>query len=727
MLTKEPKWIRPAEDPGDIVPEFDRTFHTKEQISSAFLTITGMGAYVAQLNGTRVGDYIMAPGFTSYNDRLQVQTYDVTDLLKDNADNTLQVLLGKGWYRSRLVGWQESKTQDALRRNPAGLLAELEISYENGGCDRILTDENWKVRESKVRFSEIYDGEIYDASFEAKKEEAAVVFDGPDDTLIDQEGEEVHEMERFAVCRVIRTPAGETVLDFGQVITGYVQVCVTAAAGETVDLSFGEVLDRDGNFYNANYRSAKAQYHYTCKDGKQTYHPLLTFFGFRYARVNEFPGGPEAAKAENFTGIAVYSDMKRTGYLASSDPLLNRLFSNAVWSQKGNFLDVPTDCPQRDERLGWTGDAQVFVQTACYNFDTERFFEKWLNDMAADQRADGEVGFVIPDLIKAEKCSAGWGDAVTIVPWTVYMTFGNARVLSDRFENMKAWVDYITGVTKKEGLWTGGEHFADWLGLDAPVGSYKGSTREDLIASAYYAYSTELLIKTGKVLGENVARYEVLYDKIKTAFRKEYPEYKTQTECVLAAWFRLAEDPQAAADQLARMVEEAGVQLKTGFVGTPYLLHVLSTYGHTDLAYSLLLRKEYPSWLYPVLKGATTIWEHWDGIMEDGNFWSADMNSFNHYAYGSVLDWVYGVAAGIKPVEDAPGFEKVLIAPHPDSRIGWLEASYESRYGLIRSRWEYTDGAVRYEITTPVEAEIVIDGVYRVVKPGNYTFYSDAK
>ena len=727
MYNFEPKWIRPAEDMQDVVPQFEKRFRTKDQIEAAYLSITGLGVYVAQVNGGRVGEYIMAPGWTSYKNRLQVQTYDVTDLLKEGADNVLTVLLGKGWYRSRLVGWQACPTQDEMRKKPAGLLAELEICYANGASDRIVSDGSWTVKESQVRFSEIYDGEIYDASFEAKTCTGAVEFDGPDETLIDQEGEEILEVERVNAARIFRTPAGDTIVDFGQEVTGYVEVCVNAAKGETVDLSFGEVLDKDGNFYNENYRSAKAQYHYTCKDGQQTYKPLLTFFGFRYVRINEFPGGPAAACKENFKAIVVSSDLKRTGYLNSSDPLLNRLFENTIWSQKGNFLDVPTDCPQRDERLGWTGDAQVFAKAACYNYDTERFYRKWLNDLAADQRADGGVGFVIPDLLQADQPSAGWGDAATIVPWTVYLMYGDAGILSDQFETMKAWVGYITSATKKEGLWTGGSHFADWLGLDAPVGSYKGSTREDLIASAYYAYSTQLVIKAGKILGEDVSEYEALYKKIKAAFQNEYPEYLTQTECVLAAWLRLAKDPQAAADQLAKMVEQAGVKLQTGFVGTPYLLHVLSTYGYTELAYSLLLRKEYPSWLYPVLKGATTIWEHWDGIMEDGNFWSADMNSFNHYAYGSVVDWVYAVAAGINPVEDAPGFEKTLIAPHPDRRLGWLEAKLETRNGLISSKWTYEGDVIRYEITTPVETEIVIDGAYKVVGPGSYTFYTDVK
>ena len=721
-MSKKPQWIRPGKDLGDVVPVFTRDFEAKPEIESAFLTLTGMGVYAAWINGERVGEYVMAPGWTSYTKRLQYQTYDVTELIRDGG-NRMEVLLGKGWYRSRLVGWQSSPPQELLRQNPAGLRAELEIYYENGGFDRIVTDESWSVSQSQVRFSEIYDGEIYDATFEADSSAPAVTFDGPEDTLIEQEGEEIAEQERVAVRSIITTPAGETVLDFGQEITGYVEICVDARRGDVVDLSFGEVLDRDGNFYNANYRSAKSMYRYTCRDGVQIYKPLLTFYGFRYVRVNAFPGGPAAARKANFTGIVVQSDMTRTGWIETSDPLLNRLVSNAVWSQKCNFLDVPTDCPQRDERLGWTGDAQVFSRTACYNYDTRRFYAKWLKDLAADQREDGAVGFVIPDILQAELPSAAWGDAACILPWELYRFYGDAAVLSEQFESMKGWVNYITNATTTPFLWTGGEHFEDWLGLDAPVGSYKGSSRADFIASAFYAHSTELLIRAGRVLGEDVGDYETLYANIVKAFREAFPTYRTQTECVLAVHFRLAPDIQAAADQLAEMVTAAGTQLQTGFVGTPYLLYALSGHGHADLAYSLLLRRDYPSWLYPILKGATTIWEHWDGIMEDGGFWSEDMNSFNHYAYGSVLDWMYGYAAGISPDEDAPGFERVIIAPHPDKRIAWFEARYDSDYGTITSRWEHTPDGVRYEITTPVEAEITIAGETRTAGPGSYLFY----
>ena len=416
--------------------------------------------------------------------------------------------------------------------------------------------------------------------------------------------------------------------------------------------------------------------------------------------------------------------MKRTGFLSSSNTLLNQLFSNIIWGQKGNFLDVPTDCPQRDERLGWTGDAQVFVRTACLNYDVEKFFTKWLADLASDQHDDGYVGHVIPDLLQNPQASSSWGDAATICPWQVYLAFGNKQILKNQYQSMKKWIDYITSTTTTKYLWTGGTHYGDWLGLDAPSGSYKGSSNEDFIASAFYAYSTSLVIQAGTVLGEDVSELSTLYENIVSTFQKTWPTYHTQTECVLAAYFKLAKNCQAAADQLADMVRACGTKLQTGFVGTPYLLHVLSDYGHTDLAWDLLLRTKYPSWLYPVTKGATTIWEHWDGIMEDGNFWSKDMNSYNHYAYGSVADWVYSVAAGILQRKDAPGYAKVTIAPHPDKRLDWLRAELDTRHGHISSFWTKEDDSWRYEITVPVEADIVIDGVCHSVRAGSYCFYS---
>ena len=610
---------------------------------------------------------------------------------------------------------------------PAGLLVQLTVDYADCTSETIISDESWKYAESKVRFSEIYDGEIYDASYESTFEHNVVPFDGPSETLIPQQGEEIREQEHIAAARIFTTPKGETVIDFGQEVTGYVESTLEGNNGDVLDLSFAEVIDKEGNFYTENYRSAKAQYRYICRDGKQTYKPKLTFWGFRYIRINEFPGGTDRVTPDTFTAIAVYSDMKRTGYLRCSNPKLNQLFSNIIWGQKGNFVDVPTDCPQRDERLGWTGDAQVFVRTACLNYDAEKFYTKWLADLAADQSENGYVGHVIPDLLQNPNASSAWGDAAIICPWTVYLAYGNTDILKQQFASMKKWINYITTHTTTPYLWTGGEHYGDWLGLDAPSGSYKGSSDESFIASAFYAYSTSLVIKAGKVLGEDVSEFEQLYENIVTSFRSHYPIYHTQTECILAAHFQLAEDCQSAADQLAEMIVACGNHLETGFVGTPYLLHVLSKYGHLELAYTLLLREEYPSWLYPVTKGATTIWEHWDGIMEDGSFWSADMNSYNHYAYGSVADWIYTVAAGINTVESAPGYEKILIEPYPDTRLNWLKASVETRHGLVSSEWKKEADFWRYEITTPVDTTIIIDGVNLQVTAGTYYFYSDIK
>ena len=595
------KWIKPNEDMGEVAPVFSKTFFLAKAIKRGTLYLTALGVYEAVLNDCRVGEFVLAPGWSSYIHRLQYQSYDVTDML--NTENRLIVTVGKGWYRSRLPG----ERQKELQKKPSAILAQLEIEYEDGTFCILTSDETWTVKESCVRFSDIYDGEVFDAAFKTDSEQKAVLFDGPTDTLIPQQGEEIHEQERIAGAECFTTPKGEIVIDFGQEITGYAEVTVKARQGDVIDFSCAEVLDKDGNFYNANYRSARANYRYICRDGEQTAKAKLTFFGFRYIRINEFPGGKESARAENFTAIEVHSELKRTGALSCSNPLLNRLFDNIIWGQKDNFLDVPTDCPQRDERLGWTGDAQIFVRTAALNYDVENFFTKWLADLAADQKENGLVPHVIPAILNTEKASAAWGDAAVICPWIIYMSYGNPQILKNQFASMCKWVDYITSSTTTPYLWTDGEHFGDWLGLDAPSGSYKGSSRDDFIASAYYAFSASLVVKAGRVLGEDVSAYEKLYGNIVKTFREAYPTYNTQTECILAAHFGLAADCRKAADQLAEMVKTAGTKLQIGFVGTSYILHVLSDYGYSDLAHSLLLREEYPSWLYSVNKGATTV------------------------------------------------------------------------------------------------------------------------
>lgn len=712
------KWIKPVTEPVNAPVCFTKTFPLNKRISSATLFTTALGVYEAVLNGRRISDYVLAPGWTSYLKRLQYQAYDVTNLLENH--NRLEITVGKGWYRGDISG----RMLDEQKSRPCGLLAELHLVYIDGSRESVCTGSDWTAFESNIRYSEIYHGEFYDASFKTNESIDCVIFDGPWETLIPQEGEKITEHERIHAAKIFTTPNGERIVDFGQNITGYVELSLTASAGEKVSLSHGEILDKDGNFYNANYRSAKAKLDYICTDGFQTYHPHLTFYGFRYVRIDNFPGGAENAGIHNFTAIAVYSDIQRTGQLSCSHPLLNQFFQNVIWGQKDNFLDIPTDCPQRDERLGWTGDAQIFVRAAALNFNVERFFAKWLGCMRAEQLEDGYIGHMIPDTWRFDGSSAAWGDAAIICPWELYMAYGNKKILEDQFDCMKKRIDYITNDTTVPNLWIGGIHFGDWLGLDGDEDSLRGGSRDDLVASAYYAYSTSLFVKAGNILGKDVSSYATLYENIKKAFQETFPVYKTQTECAIAIHFRLAKNCQAVADQLASMLLSSGKKLTTGFVGTPYLLHALGDFGHGNLAYELLLREEYPSWLYSVKQGATTVWEHWDGLREDGTFWDTSMNSFNHYAFGSVIDWVYCFSAGIRYKEEFPGYERVMIAPHPDTHLDWLKAELDTKHGKIISLWKKLDDFWQYEITTPVSSDIFINNETYTVSAGTYYFYS---
>ena len=693
---------------GSVCPLFRKDFYIDKKIASAFLYVTARGVYEAAINGQRVGDFIMAPGWTSYHNRIQVQCYDVTELLQQ--ENTLILQLAEGWF------WRLKKSQ------PKAVIAQLHIVFTDGTQQDIGTDESWLVAESNLRFCHLYNGIVYDATHTPVFDTvAAVAADNTQNLLINQVGEPVKEQERLTVKEVITTPKGEIVLDFGQNMTGYLEITVDAQYGDELSFSFGEILDKDGNFYNANYRSAKALYKYICREGRQTYKPTLTFYGFRYVRVDAYPND---IKPENFTAVVVHSDMKRTGYIESSDPLLNQLFSNIIWGQKGNFLDIPTDCPQRDERLGWMGDAQVFMRTASYNYDVLKFFKKWLGDVKAEQYKNGAVPDFIPSIYpRKPRISTAWADAIAICPWQCYLTYGDTEILKDLFDPIRKWVDYITGSTTKKYLWFGGKHYADWLELGGVYGKFKGPTRDNLVASAYYANTVSLLVKIGRIIGRDVSGYEELYKKIRAAFIKEFrDDFRTQTEHIMALQFELTDKPQAVADSLAELIHKQGDMIQTGFVGTPYILHVLSRYGYAKLAYTLLLRKEYPSWLYPISKGATTIWEHWDGIKPNGDIWPVSMNSYNHYAYGAVGDWMYGVMAGINTVEQAPGFAKVHFAPVADDRIDWFKAELETVRGRVSSRWWHEDGRVHYEFITPVESSALIEGKEYHLSPGRHVF-----
>lgn len=718
-MLERSEWIKGCEKNLRGGTVYLKNFRCAAKAEKAMLEITALGVYEAKLNGERVGDFILAPGWTSYSNRLQVQSYDVTNLLK--TENSLEVTVGQGW---RAIA-NKRDGSDFLGYRDTALIAELTIVYADGTTESIVTDSSWTARESKLRYTNIYDGDIYDATFKAGSARHCICVNLEKDMLIPQEGEKIVEHERMPALQVIKTQAGETVIDFGQNMTGYVEFRIKGTPGAQATISHGETLDRDGNFYNANYRSADAQIKFICDGEEHIYKSALTFFGFRYIRLENWP---DEIKKENFTAIVVHSDIRRTGYFECSDEAVNRLFKNIIWGQKGNFLDVPTDCPQRDERLGWTGDAQVFVRTASLNFDVKRFFKKWLRDLAADQGRDGCVPHVIPNISDDRGGSSAWSDAAVICPWEIYRTYGDKAVLEEQFDSMKAWIDWMRE-RSENGRRSGGSHFGDWLGLDSTEGSYKGATPEDLIATAYYKYSTELFIKAAHALGRDVAKYENIPAEAAKAFRREYMENgrvknATQTACVLALYFDITDDRAATATQLNELVKRAG-HLETGFVGTPYLLHALSDNGYAETAYDLLLRREYPSWLYPISKGATTVWEHWDGIKPDGTMWSTDMNSFNHYAYGAVADWMYGAAAGINSDPDRPGFEHIIFRPVTDRRLDFVKASIDTRRGTVASEWRRENGRIKYIFTVPEGccASAVIGGEKHEVGAGTHEFF----
>ncbi|MEC0169071.1 family 78 glycoside hydrolase catalytic domain [Paenibacillus graminis] len=691
------------------------SFQAAAKPLKARMYATALGLYELELNGLRVGDGYLTPGWTSYSQRLQVQAYDITAQIAA-GDNAVGAWLGNGWYKGNLA-WDNRRHIFGSR---TALLMQIHLTYEDGSEQIFATGENWTAAAGPILMSELYHGETYDARLEL----SGFSQPGYDDSgwsrvellphskeiLVAQENVPVRKIDQIKPLNLLKTPAGETVLDMGQNMVGWMQFCLTAPRGQQVELVHFEVLDRDGNVYTDNLRSARQKITYIAKGGgRESYEPRFTFQGFRYVQLTGFG---EELSPENFTGIVLHSDMEHTGSFACSNPLINQLQHNILWGQKGNFVDVPTDCPQRDERLGWTGDAQMFIRTSAYLMNVAPFFSKWLKDLSADQLEHGGVPFVIPDVLgENDHSSAAWGDAAVICPWTLYQCYGDKRILEQQYPSMRGWVEYIRKQGQDEYLWNTGVHFGDWLGLDAKQDSYKGATDTDLIATAFYAYSVQLLQKTADVLGrtDEAKQYMVLYSRIKEAFNREFitPSGRlsvpTQTACVLALMFGLVEGPAKArtTDKLLKLLEESGHHLTTGFVGTPYLNLVLSEAGHTDAAYKLLLQTDYPSWLYQVTKGATTIWEHWDGIKEDGSFWSKNMNSFNHYAYGAIGDFLYRHIAGIELDEAHPGYKEFVIKPQPGGDLTWAAAALETMYGRIRSEWSITSNQMELSVSVP--------------------------
>lgn len=737
------KWITAPSDTGFASAEFRRSFRASGKVKKAYLYACAMGLYFAELNGRRVGSRVLTPGFTSYRNRIQYQEYDITDML--GQDNSVNIVAGPGWA----VGTLGFKHDYHVFADRVSVIAEIVIEYADGKTESIVTDETWDTYTSQIRFSDIYNGETFDSTY-VPEFLGKAVHSEVNTKLIPDEGEPIVENERLEAVRVFTAPNGERIVDFGQNMTGYVEFRLRGKRGERIRISHAEVLDKGGNFYNGNYRSARNEITYVLDGTQQILKPRFSFQGFRYIRLDEYPDIP--VKTSEICAVAVHSDIKRRSYFVCGNEKINQLYHNAIWGQKSNYLDIPTDCPQRDERLGWTGDAQVFCRTAAMNFNVDKFFKKWLGDMRAEQREDGAIAGVVPEFRldgkPSSRISAAWGDASVIIPWELYEEYGDKSILEDNFEMMRNWVEYMHSAGSEEFLWLEGDHYGDWLAMDAGEDSLSGATSPDLIASTFFAYSTELLIKAGEVLGKDMSEYRTLYKNVVSAFREKYMENgmpkeyipstntsrkhdafsgMTQTAIILILHFGLClpEEREALAQKLEELIHGFDDRMSTGFVGTPYILHTLSENGRTELAYELLTEERNPSWLYSVMHGATTIWEHWNGIKENGEFWSDSMNSFNHYAYGSVFDWVFGVACGVKVSEDGAGYKKFSIEPHPSRKLGFADFRIDTAYGTVVSKWYYRDDDIHFEFTVPAGTEAALtlpDGTKHTLTGGSYLF-----
>ena len=722
-------WItHPFANEETACPVFVRTISLKKAVKRARIYATALGVYEIQLDREKVGDAFFAPGWTNYKKRLQYQTYDVTELLNRNrgSDHTLEIMVGNGWYKG-IFGF--TCTPDHYGDRTA-LLAELHILYEDGSKEVVATDQDWEVKTGSVRYSEIYMGETIDSTFMDNALSAAIPFSYPMENITAQECELVRITKRTPAKELILTPKGEKVLDFGQNMAGFVEVTVEGKIGQKIIVRHAETLDKDGNFYPETLRQAKSADTYICDGTRQTLLPHFTFHGFRYICVE----GLDEVNPADFTACTLHTDMRQTGSFTCSNAMVNQLQSNIQWGQRSNFLDIPTDCPQRDERLGWMGDAQVFCRTASYNMETALFFTKWLHDLKSEQTAQFGPPHVVPNILADQEAAAAWSDAATVVPWTVYQVFGDKRVLADQYESMKGYVDYITAHCSENGLWQTGFQYGDWLALDKEESADRtGATDKYLVANAYYAYSADIVRKAAEVLGyeEDAKEYAALHHRITELFGEEYITRtgrmvsETQTGCVLALHFNLAQEKyrERIAKSLKTNIANHKNHLSTGFVGTPYLCHVLSENGMHGLAGTIFLKEDYPSWLYAVKKGATTVWERWNSIMPDGSFDESGMNSLNHYAYGSIGDWMYEKLAGINPAK--PGYKEIRIQPGFIKGITSVDASFDSVYGTIRSAWSCRDGKITVDVTIPANttAEVYLPEKEGALKLGSGSWH----
>ncbi len=721
------KWITPDLEDKSIHPLLRKTFSLTKEIEQARLYICGLGLYEAEINGKRVGEEYLTPYCNSYNNWIQYQTFDVTEHVI-TGDNCLGAMVGNGWYKGRF-GF-EGKL-GGFYGEDFSLLCELVIKYTDGTREVIATDESWKSTNAYILDSSIYDGETQDAnkiiadwSMALRSDEdwkAVHLIDIDMNLLEPRRSIPVVIKENIKPMKVIHTPKGETVLDMGQNMVGWISFTSNVPKDTRLYLQYGEEL-QEGCFYRENLRSAKAEFTYISDGNKREVWPHFTFYGFRYVKLEGFPND---VLADDFTGHVVYSDLEQIGTIETSNPLVNRLIQNALWGQKGNFLDVPTDCPQRDERMGWTGDAQMFSGTACFNMDCDAFFHKYLYDLAREQKSfGGIVPHTVPSFGMCQKDensfrsggSSAWSEAATVIPWNLYLHYGDKQVLEHQLDSMISYVEHIRKQDDGSRLWNTGFHFGDWLALDGESEFNPfGGTPNDFIATAFYAYSAGLVAKAAKVLGkENIyLEYERLSEEVKQAFCDEFLSPRgrliadTQTSYILALYMNLVPDKfrQRIIEGLVQNLEHNKGYLKTGFVGTPYLCRVLSDNGYNDLAYKLLLNEEFPSWLYEVKLGATTIWERWNSLLPDGKFGELGMNSLNHYTYGSIVEWMYRNMCGMNPMEAYPGFRRIRLKPQPNKELSYAKASLNTAAGLYESGWSYEDDGIHYRFTIPFHGQ----------------------
>ena len=689
-----------------------REFRLEELPTRATLRVTALGVVEAHLNGGVIGDEVLAPGWTSYRHRLAVSEHDVSEDLVVGA-NVLGAIVGEGWALGRL-GWENKRNHYADR--PA-LFAELVLEYPDR-TEVIGSDTGFRAATGGVRNNSIYDGETYDARLEPEGWDAAgfdasdwgpvEVVDWPLDALTVSPAEPIRRVEELAPVEVITTPAGRSVVDFGQNLSGRVRLTVAADTGTVITLRHAEVMV-DGEIDMETVRTAKATDQYIARgEGVETWEPRFTFHGFRYVEIDGWPGelDPTAIRA-----VVTHSDMRRTGWLETSNPLLNQLHSNAVWSMRDNFVGVPTDCPQRDERLGWTGDINAFAPTAAFLYDVRGVLGSWLQDLAVEQKEAGFVPWVVPDVLSTPSSpTALWSDVAVSLPWALYREYGDQNILADAYESMTAFIRQVAGLLDSDGLWSSGFQYGDWLDPDAPIDNPAGGkTDRHLVASAYLCKTTREMADTARILGhaDDAAEFTALAERVRGAFRSEFVTEKgrvageTVTGYALAIAFDILDDPQRqhAGDLLARLVAKAGYRISTGFAGTPLVTDALSSTGHLEEAYLLLLETGCPSFLYPVTMGATTIWERWDSVRPDRTINPSGMTSLNHYALGAVVDWMHRTIGGLTALE--PGYQRMRIAPAPGGNLTSAQLRHTTTHGDVDVSWSLTGQTMAVSVTIP--------------------------